>query len=617
MSRNFDEILFTEKTASELALATARTVGQLILAQTLPKDAIPPTAAKKKEIFTTLYNFIKANPEKGGDIVDKLNRMGHDFATQSGYSISLDDIAPPSEARTAVNDALARIANVQDPKERTRILLDVRNRLLDKLPELVKDNNQYRLVESGSRGNKDQFLRSYVSPVAAKSATGVVPWLIKHSYSTGLRPSEYVATGVETRLNNITAHFAITQPGDFSKILVNNMANQLITTEDCGTDNGIVMSTESPQIIDRYLAKPVGNFKARTLITPQVATDLRKKFKEVVVRSPMTCEAPEGVCQLCYGLTEWGKLPPVGTNVGVRSAQAITEPLTQFTLSAKHSALKAQEAEQVSTIKQLRQFLDIPKIFAGKAIVASTAGKVEKLEKAPQGGTFIYIAGNKHYVPPGQEVTASIGQYVNAGDTLSTGIPAANEVVRYKGIGPGRQYVVEKLQEMYKDQGVDLDRRHFELLARSHINYVRIEDDPENRFLPGEIVNYQIFKKTLSGNTKEIDIDKSEGKFLAKNYLHFLVGTPITKDVIAALKKHGYKSVVVASEAPKFTFYMEPITTNPLLNPDWMARLGHRYLRQSIMDAAHVGEQSDLHGTHPVPAYAYGVEFGKGPGERY
>lgn len=604
-----------EKT-SNLESAVVRTVGQLILANTLPKDAIPPAIAKKKEIFETLYNFIKKNPEKGGEVVDKLNRLGHDFATQSGYSITLDDVTPPVQAKTMLNETLAKIQKISDPNERKKTILEVREKLLKNVPALAKENNQFKLVDSGARGNTEQYIRSYVASVAAKSHDGVVPWLIKHSFSEGLRPSEYVANSVETRLNNITAHMAITQPGDFSKILVNNMADVLILKEDCGTTNGIEISTDSAQIIDRFLAKSAGNFPANTLISPQVATQLRKKFKTVVVRSPITCELSEGVCQKCYGLNEWGKLPVIGTNVGIRSAQAITEPLTQFTLSAKHSVLKVTDATQLSAIKQLRQFLDIPKIFAGKAIVASQTGKITKIETAPQGGTFVFVDDQKHYVPSGQNITVKIGQAVEAGDTLSTGIPAANEVLKYKGIGPGRLYVVNCLQKMYQDQGADLDQRHFELLARSHLNYVKIEDDPENRFLPGEIVNYQNFKKAL-GKETEIEIEKAEGRFLAKNYLHFLVGTPITKDVIQTLKRHGIKAVSVAVNPPKFTFYMEPITTNPLLNPDWMARLGHRYLKQSLLEAAHVGQEANLHSSHPLPAYAYGAEFGRGEGKRY
>lgn len=595
---------------------TVKTLGELLLSEMLPEDALPEQMIEKKNLLRKLYDFVRKNPDKAGVTIDKLNRLGHDLATKSGYSITLEDITPPAQARTLIEDAFARIAKENDPEKRREAIIKARQKLLEVLPKYAANNAQYALVRSGARGNVEQYLRSYVAPIAARGPTGPLPWFIKHGFSSGLRPSEYIATAVEARLNNIAAHFAITQPGDFSKILVNTMADQVVTIEDCKTTNGIVLSTKDPNIIDRFLAKPIGKFTAGTLITPALATELATKYDSVVVRSPMTCEADEGVCQRCYGLSERGNLPTLGTNVGIRSAQAITEPLTQFALSSKHNVHAIKKAAQTNTIKELRQFLDVPKIFSGKAILATTSGKVETIEKAPQGGSFIIIDGVKHYAPPMQEILVKVGQNVYKGDVLTTGIPPPNEVVRYKGLGVGRAYVVDKLYNTYKDQGFDMDRRHFELLAKSHLNFVRIEDDKHNRFIPGEIVKYNTFKKSL-GSSKEVPLEEAAGHFLYESYLHFLAGTPVTKDVIAALKAAGYKTVKIALDAPKFSFFMAPVTATPLLNPDWMARLGHRFLKQELLEGIRMGQKSDIHGVHPIPAYAYGAEFGKGPPGRY
>jgi len=68
---------------------------------------------------------------------------------------------------------------------------------------------------------------------------------------------------------------------------------------------------------------------------------------------------------------------------------------------------------------------------------------------------------------------------------------------------------------------------------------------------------------------------------------------------------------------PKVEFVMKPFAMNPLLEKDWMARLGHRYLKTTLQEAAHFGETADIHGTHPVPAYAYGAEIQNGPSGRF
>ena len=192
-----------------------------------------------------------------------------------------------------------------------------------------------------------------------------------------------------------------------------------------------------------------------------------------------------------------------------------------------------------------------------------------------------------------------------------------NEIVAYKGLGTGRKYIVDRLHDIYKERGVDIDKRHLEILAKTQLNHVRIEEDPENRFYPGEIVNYPTLMGILSRDTENVSPNKAQGRMLAKGYMHYTAGTPVTSDVAKDLKKNKIKKISVSQKAPRITFIMRPLSRNPLLNPDWMARLGHRYLKESILEGAHFGQSSQLHGTHPIPAYVYGAEFGRGPRGRY
>jgi hypothetical protein len=104
---------------------------------------------------------------------------------------------------------------------------------------------------------------------------------------------------------------------------------------------------------------------------------------------------------------------------------------------------------------------------------------------------------------------------------------------------------------------------------------------------------------------------------LAQGYLQHTAGTLVTPEIVDDLKRQGIKTVEVAMKPPSLSFHMQPITSNPLLNPDWMARLGHRKLKASILEGAHFAEKADIHGTNPIPAFAYGKEFGTGPKGRY
>lgn len=594
------------------------TFGQVLVNDLLPKDLQTSQPINKKVLHEKLYTLARRDPATAGRTMDNIRQLGHEIATMEGASVTLDDIAPRYKARdAALKPALAEIRKTNDPAKRQTIIMNAQSRLEKTLPRF--GGSQGMMVNAGARGAPVQLMRSYMAPVAGRDPEGkAYPWLIHHSYSEGLRPSESWATGMESRNNLIAANLAITEPGDFSKILVNNMGDQMILQEDCGTVNGISMATDDTNIVDRFLAKSAAGFRAGMEITPQVYTQLRKKLKTVIVRSPMTCELNDGVCQKCFGSNETGKLHSLGTNVGIRSAQAMTEPLTQFTLSARHGVRQAGTDEtRVKGLKGLRQFLSIPETFTNKAILAETAGKVTRIKKAPQGGHNIHVGSAIHYAPPNTPPSVHVGQALTPGDALTTGIPRPDEVVKYKGMGAGRRYMVDQVYNTYLNQGVDIDKRHVELLARSQLNHAQIDDDPENRFYPGEVVSYPTLLKTLAQDAKTQPLEKATGNILAQGYLHHTAGTKVTPDIRKDLSKAGIKTVKTANNPPAISFVMNSFVSNPLLNPNWLARLGHRNLKTTILEGAHFAEKADLHSTHPVPGFVYGTDFGRGPGGKY
>jgi DNA-directed RNA polymerase subunit beta' len=593
--------------------------GQFMLNDILPPEMRADGPINKKELYARLYQLARKDPKQAADVMEQLRKFGHGIATSEGVSITLDDITPDYEAKKRlIRPALLKMQKTDDPKARQLILDDIQN-ALDPVARAFP-GSQGALVRSGAKGNAIQIMKSFVAPVSARTETGDhYPWFIHHSFAEGLRPSEMIANNIESRNNAVTTKLQVTEPGDFSKVLTSNMNNQMILAEDCGTSNGILIATDDSNISDRYLAgSGVAGFPKNTLITPQVLSKIRTKAEMALVRSPMTCELPNGVCQRCYGLDEYGKHHGIGTNVGVRSAQAMAEPLTQFVLSAKHGVRQAGvDKAKMQGFQRLKVLLEVPQSFTNKAVLASRDGKVTKIEKAPQGGFDISIGDAEHYVPPGIDLSVALGTSVYAGDVLSAGLPMANEVVQYKGLGAGRKYIVEQMDDIFRNQGVNLDRRHFEILARSALNNVVVDHDSEGRFIPGDVVNYNALVPRLREGMKTVSLDNAEGKVLARPYLHHLAGTPVTQPMIDELKTAKIKEIEIAKKPPQLSFMMAPISRNPLLNPDWMARLGHRYLKDSLLEGVHYGQRSEIHSTSPIPAYVQGTEFGEGPGGKY
>lgn len=452
----------------------------------------------------------------------------------------------------------------------------------------------------------------------------VQPWLITKSYSEGLSPSEWWATNREARMSAIKSNIEVVEPGDLSKILVNNMSSQLVTKDDCGTHNGLPFDVSDHALLDRYTATNLPGMPAPTLLTARVIETLKKrKTKQVIARSPMTCEADEGVCQKCSGLGSTGKLNPIGTNVGIRAAQSLSEPLTQLALDAKHGVRMAGKSHQaIGGLEGFRSIIESPSSFKNKATLSTLNGKITKLSKAPQGGHYVTVGSTEHYISTGLQPKVKVGDTVVRGDLLSSGVPRPDEVVQHKGLGAGRDYVVNTLHGIYEDNGINVDRRHLEVLAKSNLNYLRIddvddEDTAEHGLIRGDVISYNRFRNIISNSIEEIPVKQAVGRHLGQGALQYMAGAIITPQMANELKRAGITKVKVTMRAPKVTPIMAPATRNPLLNPDFVVRLGHRYLKQTILDAAHKGQTSNIHGTHPVPGIVFSSEFGEGTSGKY
>lgn len=596
----------------------AETFGRFLINEVLPAEHRVTSAADKKDFSKRMSLLAREDPKKYSEIVTRLKRVGDELSTQEGLSVGLEDIMPQYTMRNkALAPYLEKFKAARTDTQRRQIAEAAQENMGKYV--MKHPGSLTQQVRSGARGKPHQLMGIVSSPVAASDPTGqTTPWIIQRSYSEGLTPADYWVAGNEAILNTIKSSTSVSEPGDLSKILINNMNDLIVTEDDCGTTNGVLIDPANPDVIDRYLARDEGTFRRNTLITPFLQPKLARATKKVLVRSPMTCEAGDGVCQKCQGLDEKGNIHEVGTNVGVRAAQAISGPLTQFALDAKHGTRTTKgERKKVGGLVGFRQIIESPRQFINKATLSTVPGKVTKIETAPQGGHFVFVNNEKHYIGPNLDVTVKKNDVLEAGDVLSEGIPKPDEVVKYKGLGAGRLYMVNTLKDLYRNQGRDLDQRHFELLARGELDYAQVREDPSHNFLKGDIVSYNQLRSMVGQNTKEVPINEALGKTLGKDYFHFSTGLRVTPEVVQFLRKEGIKNVLIAPRAPEVEFVMKAATRTPLLNPDWMARLAHRNLKATLLQAAHFGDKSDVRGVHPVPAYVMGVDFGRGEGGRY
>ena len=598
-------------------MADDLTFGQMLLNDALPEDLSLSGPVTKKDLKQAMSTYAKRNPEGYVKAIQKVKRVGDEVSTWEGLSVGLDDIEPDYKRRDPIiKNALKEVKSAKSDAQKRKILLRTQDEILKATQNHPSDMTM--MAKSGGRGSIAQLMKTVSSPVVATTSKGeVTPWLVTKSYAQGLNPADAWVTGVESRRNAIASTGSVVEPGAVAKVVVTNMEDLVVTKNDCGTMNGIMLSIDD-QVVDRYLARGEGGHPRNTLVTPGVLNDLKRaKVKKALVRSPSTCAARDGVCQKCMGLDEWGKDHRIGTNVGVRGAQALTEPLTQFALNAKHGVRLAGQNKELRGLKGFRVLTEVPKSFTEKAAIAKKDGKVDTVTKAPQGGWYITVSGKRYYSPPGLKPIVKEGDRVEAGDALTEGTPMPDEVVRHKGIGEGRRYLADSITTLYRRQGVDIDRRHPELLARKAMNHVRVKDDPTGEFIPGDIVEYNALERAVTKNTERVPLGKARNKTLAAPILHYSVGTRLTPSVIDQLRSEGVKEVEISKNGPKFEPIMKSLIQTPLLNDDWMSRLSHRYLRRTLVEGAGFGYESDISSTAPVPAYVLGAPFGTGTEGKY
>lgn len=596
-----------------------QTLGHLLFADAIPEQYRPRGAYTKGVLQKNMTRFAKEDPDAYAESIVKVKNLGDQFATLQGISVGLDDIAPIYNARNAITQpALDRIKG-KTRAQRQEIVGQTQERLLDYTkthPGTMGD-----MARSGGRGNMVQLMKAVGSPVAANDEKDQVqPWLITRSYSEGLRPSEYWVANREARMAAVKSNIEVTEPGDLSKIISNNTAAAVITMRDCGTHNGLRFAVTDPTCQDRYLAHAEKGVAANTLLTARILGELRKEGSGMLtVRSPMTCEAPTGICQMCQGVTVTGKMNAIGDNVGIRASHALGEPLTQLALNAKHGVRTAGGSAGVSGLTGFRAILESPMSFKNKATLAPKNGTVESVTAAAQGGHYVTISGERVHTAPGLGVAVAVGDHVLAGDALSEGVPRPDEVVQHKGLGAGRDYLVEKLQGIYKDSGIDVDRRHFEILAKSNLNHMKVDhiEPNDHGVVRGDTIDYNMFRRIVGESVEEVPLSQAEGKYLAKGAHQHLPGTLVSANVVRDLRNAGVQKVTVATVAPRVTPIMAAATRNPLLNPDYLVRAGHRFLKNTFVEGAAMGHTSDIHGASPIPAIIYGSEFGEGPNGHY
>jgi DNA-directed RNA polymerase subunit beta' len=603
------------------------TIGQIIV-----NEALPPRyrdynrTIGSDELESLLTDIIKNDPQAFREVSYKLVNIGNKAAYEGGTTIRLSDIAPPMDNREmyrrldAAENAIRSNRSMTDSQKQEAV-----SDLYQKVYDGTKDNtydtalssgNSFAMqVKSKARGNKDQLSAMINTPGIYKDPSGrTVPLFIRHSFAEGLSPAEYWAGTYGARTGVVSTKFATAKAGELGKLLSSAAVEQVVTEDDCGTPNGMPTTTDDKDNVGCVLAQKAGKYDAGTVLTKQILSDLKNdKVDDILVRSPTTCNAKNGVCAHCAGVRENGKFPELGYNLGLNSASALAERIAQGSLNVKHSGKKI-EGSGYSGFDMLKRMATVPKVYADRASVSEIDGTVTKILPAPQGGSYVYVNDERHYVPSGYKVMVKKGDEIEAGDQLSDGVISPADAVRLKGIGEGRRYFTQRFTQAFRESGYKANRRNVEAIAKSLINNVVIDDpDAEGDMLPGDNVSYASWAWAYRPrpDSQQSSPKQAIGKYLEQPALHYTIGTRVTPKVARELEKYKVPSVLYNPNPVGVHPEMESVVQTTGNTKDWMGRLGTTYLGRRIVEDVQTGAESNSQGINPYPAVAKGTTLGQ------
>ena len=353
------------------------TVGRVIMNDHLPEQMPFINGLLKKKGLGQLvhYCYLKFGLTVTVGMLDEVNNLGFLYATRAGISIGIDDMVVPDEkaglVANAEKDVIAVEGQYQDGAittgERYNKIIEIWSRVTERVSDQMFNameeddrtgrylNPIYIMADSGARGSKQQIRQlSGMRGLMAKPSGEIIETPITANFREGLNVLQYFISTHGARKGLADTALKTADSGYLTRRLVDVAQDVIVTEDDCGTTEGIVVEpiVESGEIIEPLRDRIVGrvaledqvDFEGKIIVSvnQEITEDLAGAIQgagieRVKIRSVLTCESKRGVCRSCYGRNlATGRLVERGEAVGVIAAQSIGEPGTQLTMRTFH-----------------------------------------------------------------------------------------------------------------------------------------------------------------------------------------------------------------------------------------------------------------------------------------
>ena len=535
----FSELLTEEPVEGSKLMQT--TLGRLHFNSIMPLDfPYIQASIRKPEMKKIISEVIERyNKAELRFFLDSMKSVGFKYGAKAGLTVAMNDVkTPPSkqqilEKYEAEADKVEKLYkdDIITETERKQKVIEIWNEATDQVQyamsaelESEEFNPVDMMVKSGARGNMMQVRQlAGMRGLVANPKGDIIESPIKSNFREGMSVLEYFISTHGARKGLADTALRTADSGYLTRRLVDVAAG--IVVKDIGDENIDWRGTNKKVVIDGKLSKYLhstlyGRVLAEdikinkkiveidsgiklskgTYIDAEVLDGIAKSGTEDVnVLTPFNSLNPESMDPLCYGFSlATGKPVEVGEAVGIISAQSIGEPGTQLTMRTFHTG-GVVGLDITSGLPRIVELFEArtPK---GKAVLSPIQGKIKSIEITPEGNRNVLIANEKDefelLVLRRQTLLVNQGDELQAGQSLTTGPKDPKEVLQINGVRTCQEYLVDEVQKTYRDQGVEVHDKHVEMIVRQMLRRVRIVKSNNSDFLPNELADSTLFRKT-------------------------------------------------------------------------------------------------------------------------
>ena len=537
------------------------TIGRLIYNEPIPQDLGFVDRSNPDKLFDLEIDFLVGKKQLGKiidkcirkhgftvatEMLDRIKALGYKYSTKGAISVSIADMVVPKKKYELVQASEKVVLEIDQfyrqglitNDERYRLTVqqwekttaDVTNALQGNLDQF---NPIYMMADSGARGSMAQIRQlAGMRGLMADTAGRTIEIPVKANFREGLSVLEYFISSRGARKGMADTALRTADSGYLTRRMVDVSQDVIIREHDCGTTKGIWVGAvvQNGDVIDSFGNRIRGRYPVNDVVDPVTGELLHSKdelmmpedaekfeahgIDKIYIRTILGCRARSGVCAKCYGMNlATSKEVNLGEAVGIIAAQSIGEPGTQLTMRTFHSGGVAgdditQGLPRVEELFEARR----PKKMAQISEITGVVN-IDNTHRTPLRAITVTAEDGEvkvYNVPYSVGLKVTHGKIVHKGEPITDGALYPQDVLRISGTEAVQDYLVQSVQAVYRQQGVEINDKHIEVIIRQMMRKVRVEEAGDSELLAGTVIDTFEFEDAEAAVQARIDAGETD-----------------------------------------------------------------------------------------------------------